>query len=76
MLMAWGMSSSQLVGRPFRVVLDAWVCHVQEGDVLPTLKAMQALTEDKLDVNEESGEVSIAEPKKVRAIGLVDFPHR
>eukprot|EP00200_Dunaliella_tertiolecta_P005346 CAMPEP_0202357714 /NCGR_PEP_ID=MMETSP1126-20121109/11636_1 /ASSEMBLY_ACC=CAM_ASM_000457 /TAXON_ID=3047 /ORGANISM="Dunaliella tertiolecta, Strain CCMP1320" /LENGTH=540 /DNA_ID=CAMNT_0048950661 /DNA_START=137 /DNA_END=1759 /DNA_ORIENTATION=+ len=50
---------------------------VKEHDVLPTLKALQALTEDKLEVvDPTTGELAIAEPKKVRAIGLVDFPPR
>jgi aryl-alcohol dehydrogenase-like predicted oxidoreductase len=37
---------------------------------------LQRLSEDKLDINEESGEVAIAEPKKIRGLGLVDFPAR
>lgn len=50
---------------------------MQEHDALPTLKALQALTEDKLEVVDPStGELAIVEPKKVRAIGLVDFPAR
>ncbi len=44
--------------------------------MLPTLKVLQKLSEDKLEVNEESGDVSISEPKKVRGVGLVDFPAR
>lgn len=47
-----------------------------EVNFLPTLKALQKLSEDRLEVSEESGEVSVAEPKKVRGIGLVDFPAR
>jgi len=45
-------------------------------DVLPTLKALQRLAEDKLEVNEETGEASVSEPRKVRGLGLVDFPAR
>jgi aryl-alcohol dehydrogenase-like predicted oxidoreductase len=37
---------------------------------------LQRLSEDKLEVNEESGEVTISEPKKVRGLGFVDFPAR
>ncbi|GAX80302.1 hypothetical protein CEUSTIGMA_g7740.t1 [Chlamydomonas eustigma] len=48
----------------------------QDHDPLPTLKVLQRLSEDKLDVNEESGEVAITEPKKIRGLGLVDFPAR
>jgi len=45
--------------------------------VLPTLKALQTLTEDKLEViDPTTGELAIVEPKKVRGIGLVDFPPR
>ena len=41
------------------------------------MKALQALTEDKLEVvDPTTGELAIAEPKKVKAIGLVDFPPR
>ena len=57
--------------------LCACVLPVQEHDVLPTLKALQALTEDKLEViDPTTGELAISEPKKIRAIGLVDFPPR
>ncbi|GFH06605.1 aldo_ket_red domain-containing protein, partial [Haematococcus lacustris] len=49
---------------------------VQEGDAVATLKALQALTEDKLDLSEEGEQVAVLEPRKVRAIGLVDFPSR
>ncbi len=44
-------------------------------DPTPTLKVLQRLSEDKLEVSEE-GVVSIAEPKKIRGIGIVDFPAR
>lgn len=55
--------------------LSWWDCN--EKDVLPTLKALQRLTEDKLEFDPETGEpTAIAEPKKVRGIGLVDFPPR
>ena len=37
---------------------------------------LQKLSEDKIEVNEESGEVTITEPKKIRGIGFVDFPAR
>lgn len=45
-------------------------------DVLPTLRALHKLSEDKIEVNEETGEVTVIEPKKIRGIGLVDFPPR
>lgn len=45
----------------------------KDMDVMPTLKALQKLSEDKLEISED-GEVSIAEPKKIKGIGLVDFP--
>ena len=48
----------------------------QEQDMLPTLKALQKLSEDKVEVNEETGEATITEPKKIRGIGFVDFPAR
>jgi len=44
--------------------------------LLATLKALQKLSEDKLEINEESGDATVAEPKKVRGLGLVDFPPR
>ena len=51
--------------------------HTQEGDFIGTLKALQRLTEDKLDMNEETGDVlGVGEPRKIRGIGLVDFPSR
>jgi len=55
------------------VQLNWW--DVAAGDAEPTLKALQRLAEDKLEVSEE-GEVSVTEPKKIRAVGLVDFPAR
>jgi len=65
---------------PPSMVRSSYMVHhhaLQEHDVLPTLKALQALTEDKLEVIDPStGELAIVEPKKVRAIGLVDFPPR
>lgn len=44
-------------------------------DVIPTLKVLQKLSEDKVEVNEETGEITILEPKKIKGIGLVDFPY-
>lgn len=44
--------------------------------MMPTLKALQAMCEDKLDVNEETGEATVAEPKKIQGMGFVDFPAR
>lgn len=53
------------------------LCLSQELDALPTLKALQALTEDKLElVDPSTMEYAIVEPKKVKAIGLIDFPAR
>ncbi|GIL49677.1 hypothetical protein Vafri_5995 [Volvox africanus] len=46
----------------------------QNVDPLPVLKALQKLATDQLEVNEETGEVVVSEPKKIRGIGLVDFP--
>lgn len=48
----------------------------KDCDVLPTLKALQKLSEDKLEINEETGEATVTEPKKIRGVGLVDFPAR
>jgi len=44
-------------------------------DPVPTLRKLAALAEDKIEVNEESGEVTVTEPKKIKAVGLVDFPY-
>ncbi|PNW76202.1 hypothetical protein CHLRE_12g544000v5 [Chlamydomonas reinhardtii] len=44
------------------------------ADPLPVLKALQRMATDQLQVDEDSGEVSVSEPKKIRGIGLVDFP--
>lgn len=49
---------------------------LKDSNVLPVLKVLQKLSEDKLEVNEETGEVSITEPKKIKGIALVDFPPR
>lgn len=38
------------------------------------MRALQKLKEDKVEIDEESGSTSITEPKKIKAIGLVDFP--
>lgn len=40
------------------------------------VQVLQKLSEDKLEINEESGEVTIADPKKIRGLGFVDFPAR
>ncbi|KAG1678863.1 hypothetical protein FOA52_003531 [Chlamydomonas sp. UWO 241] len=48
----------------------------KDHDVMPTLKVLQKLATDKIEVNEESGEATVAEPKKVGGVGLVDFPAR
>lgn len=40
-----------------------------------TLKALQKLCEDQVEVGED-GELTVTAPRKVRAIGLVDFPPR
>lgn len=48
---------------------------VQALDVEATLKSLQKLCEDQVEVGED-GELTITAPKKVRAIGLVDFPPR
>ena len=48
----------------------------KERDALPTLKVLQRLSEDQLEVNEESGDVTVVGPKKIRGLGLVDFPAR
>ncbi len=47
----------------------------QELEVEPTLKALQKLSEDQIEIGED-GEVTITQPRKIRAIGLVDFPPR
>ncbi|EFJ45335.1 radial spoke protein 5 [Volvox carteri f. nagariensis] len=46
----------------------------KNSDPLPVLKTLQKLATDQLEVNEETGEVVISEPKKIRGIGLIDFP--
>uniref|UniRef100_A0A061R728 Aldo keto reductase n=1 Tax=Tetraselmis sp. GSL018 TaxID=582737 RepID=A0A061R728_9CHLO len=49
---------------------------LRERDVVPTLKAVKALTIDEGDVDPETGAVSVTAPAKVRAVGLLDFPFR
>ena len=49
---------------------------LQDQDALPTLKVLQKMAEDKVKVNEETGEVTVTEAKKIKGIGLVDFPAR
>lgn len=41
---------------------------------MPTLRALQKLKEDKVEMDADTGTTSITEPKKIKAIGLVDFP--
>ena len=48
----------------------------KDVEVLPTHKVLQKLSEDKIEVNEESGEVTVTEPKKIKGVGFVDFPAR
>lgn len=43
-------------------------------DVIPTLKVLQKMSEQKEEVNEETGEVTVLEARKIKGIGLVDFP--
>mmetsp|Transcript_36018 Transcript_36018/g.101993 ORF Transcript_36018/g.101993 Transcript_36018/m.101993 type:complete len:511 (-) Transcript_36018:159-1691(-) len=48
----------------------------KEKDVIPTLKALKALTLDDATINPETGEVTMNALAKVRAIGLLNFPYR
>eukprot|EP00873_Tetraselmis_striata_P008526 jgi/Tetstr1/428790/TSEL_018777.t1 len=48
----------------------------QERDIMPTLKALKALTLDDATVDPETKEVTINAPAKVKAVGLLNFPHR
>ncbi|GMH36134.1 hypothetical protein BSKO_04002 [Bryopsis sp. KO-2023] len=45
-------------------------------DPVPTLRALQKLKEDKVEVDPDSGAQTVTAPKKIKAIGLVDFPAR
>jgi aryl-alcohol dehydrogenase-like predicted oxidoreductase len=48
----------------------------KERDIMPTLKALKALTLDDATVDPETREVTINAPAKVKAIGLLNFPYR
>ncbi|MEW5315305.1 MAG: hypothetical protein WDW38_006745 [Sanguina aurantia] len=43
-------------------------------DVLPTLKALQQLTEDKMEPGADGAEEVLLEPRRVKGLALVDFP--
>eukprot|EP00877_Chromochloris_zofingiensis_P015228 jgi/Chrzof1/995/Cz01g36060.t1 len=46
----------------------------QDHDVLPVLRTLGRLVEDKTEWNAETNEMMIIEPKKIKTIGLIDFP--
>ncbi|KXZ53326.1 hypothetical protein GPECTOR_7g1220 [Gonium pectorale] len=61
------------VPEPLDLVQLVW-WDFQSADPLPVLKALQRIATDQVEVNEETDEVAITEPRKIRGIGLVDFP--
>ncbi len=48
----------------------------KERDIMPTLKALKALTLDEATIDEATGEVTVTALAKVRSIGLLNFPYR
>ncbi|GLC34831.1 NEDD4 E3 ubiquitin-protein ligase [Pleodorina starrii] len=68
-----GMDAESGAVLPLDLVQLGW-WDFKNSDPLPVLKALQKLATDQLEVNEETDEVAITEPKKIRGIGLVDFP--
>lgn len=46
----------------------------QAVDVLPTLKVLQQLTEDKVEPGVDGAEDVLLEPKRVKGLALIDFP--
>lgn len=51
-----------------------WCIMLQDHDVLPVLRTLGRLVEDKTEWNAETNEMMIIEPKKIKTIGLIDFP--
>ncbi|KAG2433807.1 hypothetical protein HXX76_008165 [Chlamydomonas incerta] len=68
-----GGVTAEGVPEPLDLVQLAW-WDFEAADPLPVLKALQKMATDQLQVDEDSGEVSVSEPRKIRGIGLVDFP--
>jgi hypothetical protein len=46
----------------------------QAVDVVPHLRALQGLAEDRVEAGPETGEPAVSEPRRLRALGLVDPP--
>ncbi|KAG2484363.1 hypothetical protein HYH03_016782 [Edaphochlamys debaryana] len=61
------------VPEPLDLVQLVW-WDFKTADPLPVLKALQKIATDQLQVDEETEEVTVSEPRKIRGIGLVDFP--
>ncbi|GFR49624.1 hypothetical protein Agub_g11696 [Astrephomene gubernaculifera] len=70
---AEGLTTPEGLPLPLDLVQLVW-WDFQASDPLPVLKALQRLATDQLEVNEETGEVVVTEPRRIRGIGLVDFP--
>jgi hypothetical protein len=52
----------------------AGLCCLQAVDVLPHLRALQQLAEDKVEVSADTGELAVTEPRKLAGLGLVNPP--
>ncbi len=47
---------------------------LQAADVVPHLRALQQLAEDKVEVSPDTGELAVTEPRKLAGLGLVNPP--
>ena len=51
-----------------------WWSHEEGCGAVAVLKQLEAMCEDETETDPDSGEVTVTAPKKIKALGVYDFP--